>query len=70
MTLRDYLIREKLNYAAFAERINAGHARTVERYAKGQRMPDGTMMLRIVEATGSEVTPNDFFGVEPVERAA
>ena len=51
MKLRDYLDREGLAYATFAERIGAGHARTVERYAKGQRVPDTTMMTRIVEAT-------------------
>lgn len=64
MLLRDYLAREGLTYSAFAVRIGSNHARTVQRYALGQQIPDKTMMLRIVDATNSEVTPNDFFGIE------
>jgi transcriptional regulator with XRE-family HTH domain len=63
MTLRDYLDREGLTLAAFAKRIGTDHARTVERYAKGLTIPDRQMMPRIVDATGGQVTPNDFFGV-------
>jgi DNA-binding transcriptional regulator YdaS (Cro superfamily) len=70
MRLSEYLDREGTTYVAFAERIGASHARTVERYAKGMRMPDATMMPRIVEATGGEVTPNDFFGVSGTAEAA
>jgi transcriptional regulator with XRE-family HTH domain len=63
MTLQDYLAEKDLTLTAFAKLIGTRHARTVERYAKGQQIPDKTMMLRIVDATGSAVTPNDFFGV-------
>lgn len=63
MTLAEYLAAKKITYAAFAERIGAGHARTVERYAKGQRTPDGDTLRTIFEQTDGEVTPNDFFGV-------
>jgi hypothetical protein len=65
MKLSQYLTDNKVTYATFAERIGAGHARTVQRYAQGARMPDAKMMPRIVEATDGEVTPNDFFGIAP-----
>lgn len=61
MRLADYLKTNDLTYAAFARRIGSEHARTVERYAKGRQRPNFTMMAAIVEATGGEVTPNDFF---------
>ena len=63
MTLQDYLSREGLTFTAFAALIGTKYPRTVERYAKGQQIPDRTMMLRIVERTSSEVMPNDFYGV-------
>lgn len=63
MTLQDYLSREGLTYAAFGIRIGTKYPRTVERYAKGQQIPDRTMMLRIVETTAGEIMPNDFYGV-------
>ncbi len=63
MTLQDYLSREGLTFTAFAALIGTKYPRTVERYAKGQQIPDRTMMLRIVEKTRSEVMPNDFYGV-------
>jgi hypothetical protein len=63
MTLQDYLSREGLTFTAFAALIGTKYPRTVERYAKGQQIPDRTMMLRIVEKTSSEVMPNDFYGV-------
>lgn len=63
MTLQDYLSREGLTFTAFATLIGTKYPRTVERYAKGQQIPDRTMMLRIVDKTRSEVMPNDFYGV-------
>jgi transcriptional regulator with XRE-family HTH domain len=69
MTLSEYLATEKITYAAFAERIGAGHARTVERYAKGQRTPDGDMLRTIFDKSDGAVTPNDFFGVRPEQPA-
>ncbi|WP_201530771.1 hypothetical protein [Sphingobium sp. S8] len=63
MTLQDYLSREGLTFTAFAALIGTKYPRTVERYAKGQQIPDRTMMLRIVDKTRSEVMPNDFYGV-------
>ena len=61
MRLADYLKSHQLSYAAFARRIGSGHARTVERYAKGMQRPNSTMMVAIVDATNGDVTPNDFF---------
>lgn len=64
MTLADYLDHHKLTYAAFAAQIDVRHPRTVERYAKGQRIPDRNVMPRIVAATEGQVTPNDFHVVD------
>lgn len=70
MTLSDYLKANELTLTEFARRIGTSHARTVERYAKGQQVPNREMMTRIVEVTGGAVTPNDFFGIEPAQDAA
>jgi len=64
MKLDTYLASHQLTYRAFAEMIGVGHARTVERYAKGQRIPDGETMPKIAEVTGGLVTPNDFFDIQ------
>jgi hypothetical protein len=63
MQLIDYLIREKLTFTAFAALVGSKHARTVERYAKGDQIPGREMMVRIVDVTAGEVTANDFFGI-------
>lgn len=60
MQLQSYLDTEKLTYTEFARRIGTKHARTVERYAKGQRIPRPKMMGRIVRETGGQVTAADF----------
>lgn len=69
MELAAYLQRERTTYSAFARSIGTNHARTVERYAKGQQRPNAVMMQRITVATSGEVTPNDFFRLPapPVE---
>ena len=61
MRLADYLTSQCLTYAAFARRIGSAHARTVERYAKGQQRPNAAMMIAIARETGGAVKPNDFF---------
>jgi hypothetical protein len=68
MLLTDYLSREELSFSEFARRIGTKHARTVERYAKGQAIPNRVMMPRIVEQTAGEVRPNDFFPVSSVDK--
>lgn len=60
MNLANYLARHGLSYREFARRIGTPHARTVERYAKGQRVPAGRMMAAIAEATEGAVQPKDF----------
>jgi len=61
MKLGTYLEQHSITYADFAARIGVSHARTVERYAKALRVPDGAIMKRIVEETDGMVMPNDFF---------
>lgn len=63
MTLSDYLTRGSISMNEFARRIGAKNARTVQRYIKQGRIPSGTMMARIVAATGGAVQPNDFFAL-------
>jgi len=61
MQLKDYLAEQRLTYSEFARRIGTKHPRTVERYAKGQRMPQRPAMVKIAEVTDGKVTPSDFF---------
>lgn len=63
MQLSNYLSLHSLSFSEFGRRIGTQHARTVERYAKGQQVPNREMMARIVEVTNGDVTPNDFFGL-------
>ncbi|UZW55526.1 hypothetical protein NUH86_01605 [Sphingobium sp. JS3065] len=67
MTLQDYLVREGLSYTAFAALIGARFPSTAERYAKGLVIPGRAMMTRIFWVTNREVTPNDFYGLHPLE---
>jgi transcriptional regulator with XRE-family HTH domain len=69
MKLRAYLELHSVTYADFATRISVSHARTVERYAKEQRVPDATIMKRIAEETAGSVMPNDFFGLGDFEQS-
>ena len=36
---------------------------TVARYVSGQRIPEKKAMLKIMELTGEEVMPDDFYGL-------
>jgi hypothetical protein len=63
MQLQQWLDRERVTYTDFARRIGSNHARTVERYAKGQRIPLPAQMAEITRETKGEVTANDFFAV-------
>lgn len=60
MQLQTYLEEEGITYTAFAKRIGTKHARTVERYAKGQRYPRPRMMAAIRRETAEKVTADDF----------
>ena len=59
MTLTDYLNRERIPMAAFAERIGVSR-QSLHRYTAGQRRPDWDVLSRIVRETNGEVTANDF----------
>ena len=61
MRLMDYLKSEALTFTAFAKLIGTKHPRTVERYAKGTRIPSPKMMNAITRETSGKVTANDFF---------
>lgn len=63
MQLNAYLAANGLNFTQFARQLGTPHARTVERYAKGQSIPGKVMMRKIVAATSGAVQPNDFFAV-------
>ena len=63
MTLSQYLETRGLSYAEFARMIDAKSAETVRRYATSGRVPNKDNMARIVAATDSAVTPNDFHAV-------
>lgn len=58
MNLSDYLKRERLTQAQFAERVGA-HPVTVNRWATGAAVPKRRQMQEIERATAGEVTPND-----------
>jgi transcriptional regulator with XRE-family HTH domain len=62
-TLKEYLETHKLTLTEFAARIEAPIS-SVHRYVTGEYMPKRDVMLRIFDATGGEVTANDFYGIE------
>ena len=75
MQLKDWLTAKEMTNADFGKLIDRT-AEAVRRYANGERIPDRETMPLIVEATGGEVTANDFFGIssgtpdEPQQAAA
>ena len=71
MTLSQYLSQHGFSAARFAERIGVS-AEAVRRYISGERTPRPAIMHRIMAATGSAVTPNDFHNppTEPDRDAA
>ena len=69
MQLSDYLRINGISFAAFARAIGTPHARTVERYAKGQAIPNRAMMPKVIAETGGAVTADDFFAILPADVA-
>lgn len=69
MKLNEYLKNNCLTNGMFAETLGIS-AEAVRRYRRGIRIPSADMMLRIVEVTGGEVTPNDFYSLPYEEREA
>lgn len=62
MQLRDWLERQGLSYTQFGSAISRS-AEAVRRYANGERVPDRQTMQKIVQQTGGQVMPNDFYEV-------
>lgn len=61
MQLREFLKSNNLQMAQFAEQIGTTGP-TVCRIAGGQ-VPRVGLMIKIYEATGGQVTPNDLVGI-------
>lgn len=61
MTLETYLKANAIKEADFASLIGVEQS-TVNRLKRGS-MPTREVMARIFEATGGEVTGNDFYGL-------
>ena len=62
MTLAEYKTLHGLTYQHLADLLDVhgrAAARTVQRYAEGERFPDPKMLLKISEVTAGEVTPDD-----------
>jgi hypothetical protein len=60
MKLSTYLAEKHLSPTEFGRRIGVS-SESVRRYRDGGRIPERDVMARIVEATDSLVTPNDFY---------
>lgn len=63
MDLARYLEKSKLTQAAFARRIDVAPS-YVSMLLNGTFWPGRRLMLRIVEETRGQVTPNDLIGVD------
>lgn len=68
MKLADYLNEQNLRQEEFAARLGVEQA-TVSRYLSGKRMPTRRILEVIVEITSGRVTPNDFMGGAPSQKA-
>jgi transcriptional regulator with XRE-family HTH domain len=62
MRLQDYLADTGVTRAEFARRIGVKHI-TVTRYVSEGRVPEPSVMEKIIEATEGKVTANDFFDI-------
>jgi DNA-binding transcriptional regulator YdaS (Cro superfamily) len=71
MKLSDYLQREKMTQAQFAELVGA-HPITVNKWATGSAMPRRALAAKIHEATRGQVTAADLaaaFAAQPQQAA-
>lgn len=64
MKLDQYLAINGLTDDAFAQTLGVAHRLTVNRYRRGLRVPRPSIMRRIAEVTGGQVTANDFIETE------
>jgi hypothetical protein len=62
--LSEYLQTQGVSETDMARQIGVSQV-AVNRYRRGERIPEAAIMARIVQATDGAVTPNDFYGVAP-----
>lgn len=62
MGLQEYLTATSTSRADFAQKIGVS-VESVRRYLNEGRVPEPPVMCKIIEATGGDVTANDFFGL-------
>ena len=67
MQLDDYRRQNRMTYAELASKLGAAEATVARRWClpagqKGRAIPNEHFMRRIIEVSGSEVLPNDFYG--------
>ena len=60
MTLKEYMLENKISIEDLAEEINEPHHRNVYRYMRNV-IPRPDKMELIYKVTKGEVTPNDFY---------
>lgn len=63
MKLATYLEKHRISRTEFAERVGVS-AEAIRLWMAGERQPRRKVMAAITEATGGEVTANDFYSVE------
>lgn len=60
MKLKEHIEKRGLNFSTYAPLIGVT-PQAVSRYASGDRIPEKDVMQAILEDSGGEVTPNDFY---------
>jgi len=66
MKLEDWRLKKGWSKSQLARKLGASHAKDVTRWCirpdqPGQVIPSKKYMHRIIEVTGGEVMPNDFY---------
>jgi transcriptional regulator with XRE-family HTH domain len=70
MQLATYLSQKEISDGDFAEAIGVSR-QAVHRYKTGERFPERAVLQKIAEATGGNVTANDFMPAQaPTGEAA
>lgn len=69
MTLQEYMRANGFTDAQCADAIGTTQP-TVSRYRRGTRKPREPYLSRIIEWSGGEVQPNDFYGLTAPAEAA
>ena len=65
MDIENYIAKKGLNYSKFANMIGVD-AKTIARYAHGDRIPTRQIMSAIFAATDGTVRPEDFYDLPNV----